>query len=138
MTRKLSLDDTGDQYIQFRGRQTSVTADEFGILFSCELQGDRVVHKPLPVVDPDENDPPANAVARPVAERLTERNPMICWGVACEHPTEDGEVCGKVLESPKAVNSHKSVHSTAESDQSGAEESGDTDTADSDNTGDSD
>lgn len=109
MTRDLPKDNEGDQFIQFRGRQTSVTADDFNILFTTERRGDRIVHKPLPVVDEDDPDPPANAVVRPVAERLVDRNPLVAYGIACEEQTEDG-VCGAVFESPKALDGHKTVH----------------------------
>jgi hypothetical protein len=110
MTRDLPKDNEGDQYLQFRGRQTSVTADDFGILFTTEFRDDRRVHKPLPVVDPDDEDPPANAVVRPVADELVDSNPLVCYGIACEIPTEDG-VCGDVFATPKALDGHKTVHS---------------------------
>lgn len=131
MTRDLPKDNEGDQFIQFRGRQTSVTADDFNILFTCEIRDDgRKVHTPLPVVDPDADDPPANAVVRPVAERLVERNPLVCFGIACEEPTEDG-VCGEVFASPKALNSHRGVHA----DTSDGSETNDDDTEPGDNAG---
>lgn len=117
MTRQLPQTDEGEQFIQFRGRQTSVTVDDFGILFTTEDRSGRRVHRPLPVVDEDTEDPPANAVVRPVAERLTETNPLICWGVCCEHQTEDG-VCGDVFATRKAVNSHSGVHTSDPSDSS--------------------
>ena len=110
MTRDLPKDNEGDQWLQFRGRQTSVTADDFGILFTTEFRDDRRVHKPLPVVDEDDPDPPANAVLREVADALVERNPLVCYGIACEVPTEDG-VCGEVFATPKALDGHKTVHS---------------------------
>jgi len=124
MTRQLPQTDEGEQFIQFRGRQTSVSVDDFGILFTTEDRDGRRVHKPLPVVDPDDEDPPANAVARPVAERLTETNPLICWGVACEHPTEDG-VCGDVFATRKAVNSHSGVHTDGSPSTSDPDNGGD-------------
>jgi hypothetical protein len=109
MTRDLPKDNEGDQWLQFRGRQTSVTADDFGILFTTEFRDDRRVHKPLPVVDEDDPDPPANAVVRPVADELVDSNPLVGYGIACEEPTEDG-VCGEVFASPKALDGHKTVH----------------------------
>lgn len=109
MTRDLPKDDEGDQWIQFRGRQTSVTADDFGILFTTEDRGGRRVHKPLPVVEDHDPDPPANAVLREVADALVDRNPLVAYGIACEEPTEDG-VCGEVFASPKALDGHKTVH----------------------------
>jgi hypothetical protein len=87
-----------------------VTNDETGIHFETVMESSRLRHKPLPVADPDDEDPPQDAVARPVAEHLVESNPLVCWGVACEHVTDDGDVCGRVFDSPKARNSHTSVH----------------------------
>lgn len=127
MTRDLPKDNEGDQWIQFRGRQTSVTADDFGILFTTEERGNRIVHKPLPVVEEDDPDPPANAVLREVADTLVDRNPLVCYGIACEEPTEDG-VCGEVFATPKALDGHKTVHNDGSdpSDTDGADdESGD-------------
>jgi hypothetical protein len=120
MTRELPRDDAGDEWIQFRGRQTSVTVDDFGIRFVCserELPSGATIvqHDPLPVVDRDADDPPANAVVRAVAEAITNgdlSNPVICWGVVCEHPVGDGEICGEVFASPEALNSHLGSHAT--------------------------
>lgn len=115
MPHDLPKDNEGDQYIQFRGRQTSVTADDFGILFTTEVRDGRRVHKPLPVVDVDDPDPPANAVVRPVADELVDRNPLVCYGIACEEPTDDG-VCGDVFPTPKALDGHKTVHNDNRTD----------------------
>lgn len=119
MTRNLPNTDEGDQYIQWRGRQTSVTVDDYGLLFRCEPGGR---HVPLPVVEPDAEDPPANAVARPVAEALTDANPLVNWGIVCEQMTEDGDVCGDVFASPKALNSHKGVHTDGSDNDTGSNE----------------
>lgn len=106
MTRELPKHDSDARdFIQFRGPQTSVTHDQTGVRFGTEHRRGRVAHRPLPVVDDDTDpaDAPDDAVARSVAEALTESNPLISWGVACE-------VCGDVFDSPKAVNSHQSAH----------------------------
>lgn len=108
MPRELPKQDADAQdYIQFRGQQTSVTIERFGIRFDTEHRHDRVAHRALPVVDDDvdPDDAPDDAVARSVAEALVASNPLVCWGVACEG-------CGDVFDSPKAVNSHQSVHAT--------------------------
>lgn len=111
MTRELPKKDSeAREFIQFRGAQTSVTNDDTGIRFQTRKEGGQVVHRPLPVADPDDEDPPDDAVLRPLAERLVESNPLVCWGVACEHVTDEGDVCGRVFDSPKARNSHLSVH----------------------------
>ena len=111
MTRTLPKADEGDEAIQFRGPQTSVTHDQTGVHFTTEVRNGRRVHRPIPVVDPgDDSDIDGPTVARPVAEYLTESNPLICWGVVCEQPT-DGGVCGAIFSSQKGLNSHLSVHS---------------------------
>jgi len=104
-------DSDGQEYIQFRGPQTSVTVDRLNVHFETDHRGDVVCHKPLPVVDPDAEDPPEDAVARPVAEELVESNPLICWGVVCEVRVGESEVCGSVFDTPKGEASHRSVHS---------------------------
>jgi hypothetical protein len=131
MARTLPKDepesDDGDpikEYIQFRGRQTSVVLDEFGIRFSMEEKETPTrtfrVHKPLPVASEEtirNGDAPPNAVAAPLAEELTHgelSNSLIWYGVVCEHPTEDSEVCGEVFASPEAVSGHQSVHYQAD------------------------
>ena len=96
-------------YLQFRGSQSSVTNDDFGVRFTTEISGGRVQHVPHPVVEPDMEDPPANAIAKPVAEELAKRNAQVCWGVACEH-VDDGDVCGDVFPTPASRNSHQSKH----------------------------
>jgi hypothetical protein len=111
MPRELPKDNSdGRDYIQFRGLQTSVTVDRYGVRFETEHRGGQVAHKPLPVVNPDSDDPPDDAVARPVADALVESNPLIGWGVACEQITDDGDICGDVFDTPKAEASHRSVH----------------------------
>jgi len=105
--------------IQFRGRQTSVVLDEFGIRFQMmdkeTPEGGFLMHEPLPVASQEAisaGEAPANAVAEPVAEELTHgelSNPLIQYGVVCEHPTEEG-ICGEVLPSVKSLNGHLSSH----------------------------
>lgn len=93
-------------YIQYRGAETSVVSDDYGIVFTTDAEGR---HKPLPVVEDGEDDAPPNGVLEKVAEDLVERNRNVCFGVACEYE-EDGEVCGEVLPRPEALNGHKSKH----------------------------
>lgn len=122
-------DDGGDpitDYIQFRGRQASVVLDEFGIRFGMTVketpEGGFLMHEPLPVASAEaieEGEAPANAVAEAVAEQITHgelANPLICYGVVCEHPTDDGDVCGKVFPSPESLNGHMSTHYSGESE----------------------
>jgi len=106
MPRQLPTDDADAQdFIQFRGPQTSVTHDDSGIRFTTVDRGGMMAHEAIPVVDDDVDpaDAPDDAVLRSVAEALVESNPLVCWGVACE-------VCGDVFDSPAAVNSHLSSH----------------------------
>lgn len=123
MPRDLPKDDSGGDYIQFRGRQTSVVVDDVGVRFGTEQRNGRRAHKPLPVVD-DDADPsraPDGAVIRSVAEALVETNPLIAWGVACEQ-------CGDVFDTPGGVNSHQSAHSADDGDD-GAGDGGDSGSA---------
>lgn len=115
MTRPRTPDSEGDEYIQFRGAQTSVSVDQFGVHFGTERRNGRIAHEPLPVVEDDAADPPQNAVARSVAELLVDSNPMVAFGVACEHPD-----CDQVFATPQGVNSHQSAHQ----DGSGADDEG--------------
>lgn len=101
-------------YLQFRGPQSSVTNDDFAIRFTTETVDGRVRHIPHPVVEKGATDAPANAIAKPVAEKLVERNAQICWGVCCEHVDADGNVCGDVFETPRQRNSHQSKHQKTE------------------------
>jgi hypothetical protein len=103
-------DDGKRAYIQYRGAETSVVSDDYGIVFTTNEDGR---HKPLPVVEEGEEDAPANGVLRQVAEDLVERNRNVCFGVACE-VEEAGEVCGEVLARPEALNGHKSKHDNNE------------------------
>jgi len=148
MPRELPRDNSdGRDYIQFRGPQTSVTVDRYGVRFETEHRGGQVAHKPLPVVDPESDDPPDDAVARPVADALVESNPLIGWGVACEQPVDDGDTCGDVFDTPKAEASHRSVHTghtddgDADADddlgRDGDEDADPFDTADADDSDDS-
>lgn len=119
MPRELPKDDSdGRDFITFRGPQTSVTVDRYGVRFETEHRGNQVCHKPVPVVsaDADPADVPDNAVARPVAEELVESNPLIGWGVPCEQLTDDGEPCGDVFDTPKGEASHRSVHTDHDAD----------------------
>lgn len=112
MTRQLPTKNSDEHdYIQFRGRQTSVSVDEVGVRFQTDVVDGRPVHRPLPVVDTDTDpsDAPDDAVVRPLAAELVEKVPLVCWGVACEHPTDDG-VCGDVFPSPEAVKGHTQTH----------------------------
>lgn len=142
MARELPKDepetDDGDvitDCIQFRGRQTSVVLDDFGIRFQM-IENDTPeqsfrVHEPLPVATEEEieaGEAPANAVAAPVAEQITHgelANPLICYGVVCEYPTEDG-ICGEVFGSPESLNGHMSTHYGGKAD---AENQRDADTS---------
>jgi len=126
MTRNLPRTDSDARdFIQFRGLQTSVTHDGTGIRFQTEQRHGRIAHRPLPVVDDDTDpgDAPDDAVARSAAEQLVESNPLVCWGVACE-------VCGDVFDSTKAVNSHQSVHTPADTGDSGPADGSDADQTD--------
>lgn len=90
-------------YVQFRGRQTSVTHDGTGVHFGTEHRHDMVAHRAYPVVDPDADldDVPDDAILEPVAEQLIENNPLVYWGVACE---VDG--CDDVFATPRGEASH--------------------------------
>lgn len=122
LPKKEPESDDGDpitEFIQFRGRQTSVVLDEFGIRFQMidkeTPDGGFQMHEPLPVASEEAiraGEAPPNAVAAPVAEELTHgelSNPLICYGVVCEHPTDDG-ICGQVFPSVKSLNGHLSSH----------------------------
>jgi hypothetical protein len=111
-------DEEATPFIQFRGRQSRVLAEDYNILFTTEERNGVRGHQPLPVVDPEDEDPPANAVVKPLAEELVDTNPLICWGIACEH-IEDGEVCGELFATRKELNGHQSVH--REDDEEGAD-----------------
>lgn len=58
-------------------------------------------HKPVQVGD--------EGILPEMAELLVERNPMINYGVCCEH-VEDGEICNRVFDSPKGLSTHENVH----------------------------
>lgn len=147
MARELPKDepetDDGDpitDYIQFRGRQTSVVLDDFGIQFKMIKKetpdGGFRMHEPLPVASQEAiqaGEAPENAVAQPVAEQITNgelANPLVCYGVICEYPTEEG-ICGEVFESPESLNGHLSSHyggqaeNQRDADSSGSEADGD-------------
>jgi len=110
------------EFIQFRGRGTSITVDGFNLIFTTEQRNGRTAHKPLPVATEDDvrsGDAPQNAVVLPVAVELVRTNGLFGFGVACEHVT-DGEACGKVFKNKKALDGHQSSHrdsgTAAESD----------------------
>jgi len=127
MTKSLPKTDDGDEFIQFRGPQTSVTHDATGVRFTCTVKRGQRVHQALRVVDPDEDvdDEDRPVVARPVAEYLVERNPLVCWGVVCEHTDGDGNVCGRAFSTPKSLNSHLSSHSDSEDTDDGGDDGDD-------------
>lgn len=129
MTKSLPKRNDGDEFIQFRGPQTSVTHDQTGVRFTCTSRNGRRVHRPIRVVDPDEDvsDEDGPVVARPVAEYLVEANPLVCWGVVCEHTDDDGGVCGRAFSTPRSLNSHLSVHTDSEdnADDDGGDDGGD-------------
>ena len=149
--KTLPKTDSGTDTIQFRGYQTSVTLDDFGVRFqtgrreTLDGSADVLTHEPLPVVDQDEiadpdADVPPNAVAREVAEALTDgdlANPLICWGVVCEWPKTDdegeetGEVCGEVFDTPRSLNGHMRVHYDTEGEDDDEGDGGGTDTGES-------
>lgn len=123
MTRELPTDNSGTEYIQYRGYQSQVVVDDFGIQFgmttrSIDTPGsapNHLVHEPLPVGTGD------GGVAPEVAEALVEgelSNPLIAYGVACEFLVDDddgedegeGEVCGEVFDTPEALNGHLRMH----------------------------
>lgn len=136
MPKKLPTDDakpdepTDDGivgYLQYRGPQTSVTVDNFGVRFAAETADGVMRHTPLPVVEEDADDPPRDAVVKPVADALVDRNRWIAWGVVCEttadtdsdSDSDDGEEpCGAVFATPRQRNSHQSKHG-GDADESG-------------------
>lgn len=154
MGRKLPTDEpeTEDgepirEYIQFRGKQTSVVLDDFGIRFQMirkeTPEGGFRMHEPLPVASEEAiraGEAPANAVAEPVAEQITNgelANAQICYGVVCEHPTDDG-ICGKVFPTPESLNGHLSSHYGSEEDAGSDENQRDADSSASDTEEDTD
>lgn len=116
MTRELPTENAGTDFIQYRGRGTSVTIDGAPVRFTVDKRNGRLVHTPLPVVEPDDQDPPADGVVRPLAEHLVETNNLIAFGVACEHPD-----CGEVFETPEKRNGHMQTHAD-DSDDGGNEQ----------------
>lgn len=124
------------EFIQFRGRQTSVVLDEFEIRFTMmekeTPEGSFLMHEPLPVASEEAiraGEAPANAVAEPVAEEMTHgemSNNLICYGVICEHPVSEGEICGQVFPSPESLNGHMSTHYSSENQRDADSSGGDT------------
>lgn len=119
MTRQLPTEDAGTDFIQYRGRGTSVTIDGAPVRFAVDKRNGRMVHAALPVCESDDQDPDPDAVVRPLAEHLVETNNQINFGVACEHPD-----CGEVFETPEKRNGHMQTHAS----------DGDGDTADAGTT----
>lgn len=112
LPRENATDDDGDpvrDWIQFRGRQTSVTVDAYGLQFTTERRNGGIAHKPLPVIDDDADpsDAPDDAVIRSIADHLVDTNPLVCYGVACE-------TCGQVFPSPDALSGHQQAHAAAD------------------------
>jgi hypothetical protein len=100
--------DAVPEYIQYRGRHTSVTVDDFNLIFVTEERNGRKAHKPLPVATEDDvraGDAPQNAVVLPVAVELVRTTSLFGFGVACEEPG-----CGEVFATPKALDGHQSSH----------------------------
>lgn len=98
--------DAVPEYVQYRGGNTSVTVDDFNLIFVTEERNNRIAHKPLPVATEDDvraGNAPQNAVVLPVAVELVRTNPLFGFGVACEQ-------CGKVFTNPKALDGHQSSH----------------------------
>jgi len=112
MTRELTTEnvpaedsDTEPEFLQFRGRGTSVTIDGVPVRFTVAKRNGRLVHEPHPIVEPDAQDPPEDAVVRPLAEHLVETNNLIAFGVACEAPD-----CEEVFATPEELNGHMQTH----------------------------
>lgn len=116
--------------------------DDFGIRFDLEVKEtpDGVpnfrAHRPLPVAESEAiraGEAPDDAVAKEVAEQITDgdlANPLICWGVVCEFPTEEGEICGQVFDSPESLNGHMSTHYGKQGAGDSSEPDADTDAGD--------
>lgn len=136
MTQELPKAEPEDpECIQFRGRQTSVLLEDFGIRFQMIKQqspaGTFLMHEPLPIASEraiQSGNAPENAVAAPVAEELTHgeiSNPLICYGVVCEFPDpHTGEICGDVFPSMDSLIGHLSSHTNEnqrDADSTGAE-----------------
>lgn len=122
MTRELSRESVGEQYIQFRGFQSNVSIDAVGLSFRTatrETPDDHpnmTEHVAVPVATREAirtGESPPNAVPEEVAHAITEgdlSNPLINYGVACEFVGEDGEVCSSVFENPNGLNGHLASH----------------------------
>lgn len=134
MTRELSTENSGSEYIQYRGAQTSVTLDDYPVVFEMESRtvgGDELrCHAPFPVVGPDgamsmetaqEGDD--TAIWHEIADQLTETNPLISYGVACE-------LCDSVFDTPQGLNSHMRTHVDTETEESTDNSDDDTDQQD--------
>lgn len=139
MDKLPETDSEGCEFIQFRGRQPSVVLDDFGIRFTDTTvetpdgEPNFRQHEPLPVASEEAiraGEAPENAVAEPVAEQITNgdlANPLICYGVVCEFPTEEG-ICGDVFDTPESLNGHMSTHYSS-SDPADAENQRDVDSS---------
>lgn len=109
--------DAVPEVIQFRGGATSVTVDDFNLIFTTEERNGRIAHKPLPVATEDDvtsGSAPPNAVVLPVAVELVRTNNLFGFGVACEQ-------CGEVFKNKKGLDGHQSSH-TDDPDGSGDNE----------------
>lgn len=112
MTHQLQTDDSGTEYVQFRGAQSSVTLDEYPVVFEETTRpvgdGEIQCHGAYPVVGPDGAMTESEAEAgdevglwHEIAAELAESNPLVCYGMACE-------LCDTVCETPDGLESHLS------------------------------
>lgn len=118
MTRELTTENSGTEYVQFRGRQTSVTLDDYPVVFEMAPRsvGDREIrcHEPYPVVGPEgalseeeARTGDERGLWHELAEELVDTNPLVGFGVACE-------LCDSVFDTPRGLSSHLSVHAEDE------------------------
>lgn len=128
MTRELTREDSGTEFIQFRGAQTTVTLDDYPVVFEMETRNfDGAAmrcHKPFPVVGENgaismekARESEKTAIIDEIAEELTETNPMIAYGVACER-------CESVFETPQGLSGHMHTHADS-ADEDTSDESDD-------------
>lgn len=144
MSRDLPTDDSGTEYIQFRGYQSPARVERVGLSFRTEIKetpdGVANIHYHIPKkvitreeYDDAETDTPDEFVLDALAQDLVDgdgRNPLISYGVCCEWIHNDGELCGDVFDTPRGLNAHLNSHYDVD------EESGDataTDTEEPDN-----
>lgn len=114
MTRELTRENSGTEYVQFRGKQTSVTLDDLPVVFDMERRsvGDReiICHAPYPVAGPEgalseteARDSDEDALWHELALDLVESNPLVAYGVACE-------LCDSVFDTPHGMATHLASH----------------------------